>query len=178
MENFPVTINNKEYWISRSVAVAGFIFCIDNGLRVLANKRGKSCPDEIGKWNCPCGYLDYNETLKEACAREIYEETNLKISPDGLFYFGFDDTPIGKQNISFRFWALNNKYAGQTVYAKGAEKDEVEDVDWVFVGDLDKYEWAFNHEKLIAKIVLAYFKGYISEDTKEKLKNLITEENA
>ena len=64
MNNFPVIKDGKEYWISRSIAVACFVYKIVNDeIYVLANKRGSGTPDFQGYWYCPCGYLDYDETL-------------------------------------------------------------------------------------------------------------------
>ena len=35
--------------------------------------------DGQGLWCCPCGYLDFDETLEECVIREIKEETGLTI---------------------------------------------------------------------------------------------------
>ena len=128
MKNFPVNINDKEYWISRSAAVAGFIFTEDNGLRVLAVKRSENCPDEVGKWCCPCGYVDYDETVEEACSREIKEETNLTVSPNLLTFSHIDSTPQGKQNIIISYCSYSVNYAEQTIYPND---NESEDVEWI-----------------------------------------------
>lgn len=159
MKNFPIEHEGKIYWISRAVAVVGFIFIVDNGLRVLANKRGKGCPDYQGYWNCPCGYLDFDETTKEACCREIAEETNLHVNPKDLYLLSVNDDPKDEhQNVTFRYWGFSPVlYKSQTVYPKGAEQDEVEDVEWIAIEDLDNYEFAFGHRELIKEIVSTYF---------------------
>ena len=37
---------------------------------------------------------------------------------------------------------------------KGGEANEVDDVKWIPIEDIDKYEWAFNHKTtLLAEIV-------------------------
>ena len=75
MKNYPITIETGEHagetvWVHRSIAVAGFIFCrINNEWCVLANQRGEGAPDFQGYWNCPCGYLDFDETLAEALGK-------------------------------------------------------------------------------------------------------------
>ena len=80
MNNFPVIKDGKEYWVARNVAVVCFVFAPINGeWCVLANQRGKGTPDFQGLWNAPCGYLDYNETTKEAAKREVYEETGIQL---------------------------------------------------------------------------------------------------
>jgi len=161
MKNFSIKIGSREHWISRSMAVVGFIICVTrNTIYVLANKRGNGAPDYQGLWNCPCGYLDYNETLKEGCAREIYEETNFKIDPELLNLWSINDDPkdSSRQNVTFRFFAkVNDSALIQHIYAKGQEQDEVADCMWINVNDIDKYEWAFNHKQLI-KDLLCYFK--------------------
>ena len=161
MRNFPIKIDSQEYWISRSMATVGFIICTShNNTYILANKRGNGTPDYQGLWNCPCGYLDYHETLKECCAREIYEETNFKIDPEQLNLWSINDNPKddSRQNVTFRFYVkLKDSALCQHIYPKGFENDEVADVMWVNINDVDKYEWAFNHKQLI-KELLKYLK--------------------
>ena len=172
MKNFPVEIDGKEYWISRAVAVVGFVFCLDGEeLFILAGKRGKGASDFQGYWNVPCGYLDFDETTKEACSRELAEETNLYVNPDAWVLFGIEDSPkANRQNITFRYYAFNSKlYKGQTVYAKGAEEDEVEAVEWIPISKIHEYQWAFNHKKRISEIVLDKLSNWITPETRLQL---------
>ena len=167
MKNFPIEHEGKIYWISRAVAVVGFIFSLnkDNKLVVLANKRGKGTPDFQGYWNCPCGYLDFDETTREACAREIYEETNLIVNPKLLDLFGINDDPKdeeNKQNVTFRYFNFAPLYHNQKIYAKGAEPYEVEDVAWIPIEELDNYNFAFGQEKIITSIVQKHLLIYIN----------------
>ena len=65
MNNFPVQHEGKTYWVSRSVAVACFVFTtIKDKICVLANQRGEGSADFHGYWNAPCGYLDFGEILR------------------------------------------------------------------------------------------------------------------
>lgn len=171
MKNFPVEHEGKTYWISRAVAVVGYIFTFDNGkLLVLANKRGKGTPNYQGYWNCPCGYLDFDETLREACVREIAEETNLLVNPKCLMLDSIQDDPAedSNQNITFRYWDFNVLYKALTIYAKGAEPDEVEDAEWIPVEELDNYQFAFNQEKTIKRIVRQHLLDYINKNNRYK----------
>lgn len=153
MKNFPVDYEGKTYWISRSVAVAGFIFRRDDdgNLLVLVNKRGPGCPDNVGKWVCPCGYLDYGETLKQAIVREIHEETGVTIPISILRLVRIDDVPEGRQNVTIEFIADASVLTPEcvTLSKEFCEKDEVDEVMWMPVANIDEYEWAFNHDKLI-----------------------------
>lgn len=157
MKNFPIKIDTQEFWISRSIATVGFIICVaSKKVFILVNKRGNGTPDYQGFWNCPCGYLDYHETLKEGCAREIYEETNFKIDPNELHLWSINDDPNDdpKQNVTFRYYAVVKDAAlMQKIYAKGQENDEVTDCMWLNVKDINRYDWAFGHKDLIKEIL-------------------------
>lgn len=54
----------------------------DNKLLLL--KRGETAPWMPGKFCLPGGKLEPNETLIQAAIRELYEETNIKVSPTEL----------------------------------------------------------------------------------------------
>ena len=133
MKNFPLLDENgKEWWISRSIAVTGCVFTFLNGKWcVLANKRGEGTPDFQGMWNMPCGYLDFNETTAEAVIREVYEETGVRLNPNFLHFWKFNDSPAqNRQNVSFRYYALIDAQPGSisvgTGNDRGGEEDEVE----------------------------------------------------
>lgn len=154
MNNFPVKVDGKEYWISRSVAVAVSIYTfIDGKLCILANKRGTGLPGQNfsnpGKWNVVSGFIDYNETLKEACIREVHEETGLDISKVELRRMMIDDSPKRSgQVILFRYigfyYNLDKKI---TLTNKYAEPKEVDDVKFIPVDELDNYDWTSENHK-------------------------------
>lgn len=160
MKNFPLLDENgKEWWISRSIAVTGCVFTFLNGKWcVLANKRGEGTPDFQGMWNMPCGYLDFNETTAEAVIREVYEETGVRLNPNFLHFWKFNDSPAqNRQNVSFRYYALIDAQPGSisvgTGNDRGGEEDEVEAIGWIPLDSIDKYQWAFDHDKIIKDFV-------------------------
>ena len=165
MQNFPIKLGGKEYWISRSVAVCGFIFTtVKNKLCVLAVKRGNDCPDEVGKWCCPCGYLDYNETLKDACSREISEETGLFVSTGDLKQWRIDDNPCSnKQNITISYYNYNKYYANQ-FFIENNEIQEVDEIGWIPIDEINLYNWAFDHEVLVTMLIPVIRNEYVIED--------------
>ena len=63
MYNFPFVEDGQTYWRSRSCTTVGYVFCADKEgyLCVLANQRGPGAPTNVGKWNVPCGYIDFAE---------------------------------------------------------------------------------------------------------------------
>jgi ADP-ribose pyrophosphatase YjhB (NUDIX family) len=60
-------------WPERPVVAVGVLLL--DGDRVLLVERGT--PPSVGKWTVPGGKVELGETLEEAAARELYEETGL-----------------------------------------------------------------------------------------------------
>lgn len=160
MKNHP--LKNPETgeteWISRAIAVLGVVIGIDkNGVKyILAEQRGTGTPDPeyIGCWCLPCGYLDYNENIRQAVAREVLEETGVNIHPDNFVLFYINDNPFSdkRQNVTFRFktelegyiddWELTDKFS---------ESNEVSNIKWIDLREVNGYKWAFNHDKIISE---------------------------
>jgi 8-oxo-dGTP pyrophosphatase MutT (NUDIX family) len=147
-------------WFSRSMATALFAFCKDEDgdWCVLASERGLEAADFRGMWNCPCGYLDYDETTKECAVRECFEETGVKIPIDSLVFINYEDDPVtaNRQNVTFRFGAkIEDHITTDFKFSKeNNEGAEVGEIKWVKIKDIDNYEWAFNHKTRIEEISL------------------------
>lgn len=133
-------VDGKEYWISRSIAVAAFLFTVDKDgdLCILANKRGPGTPDFQGFWNCPCGYLDYDETILEAVYREVFEETGV-VCPERMELVGIDSNPqSNRQNVTIRYCGIiENPTARERI---GGEENEVADIQWIKVDKINNYQ--------------------------------------
>lgn len=156
MKNFPVTVNNVEYWISPSVATVGIIYKFnENGkLCFVANKRGIGCPDYNGYWNIPCGYFDLEDSsVLEGASREIFEETGLNVPIDKWNLWFINSRPTdGKHVLSMRFIAKFDESFG-TFTSEHSEDMEVDDIKWIPVDEVDNYQWAFNQREVIADLV-------------------------
>ena len=167
MKNFPIKVDDKEYWVSRSCAVVGIIyktFDVDGKLYILANKRGKGCPDYVGKWNVTCGYLDYNESLLQAVSREIYEEVGLTVPILDWKLWVINSIPSdNKQAVSFRFYA---EYKEEYGYSNKdhCEKDEVDEIRWIPFDEIDKYDWAFNQREVLTDFIALMLSGKIKSN--------------
>lgn len=158
MNNFEFERNGEKFWYSRSVAVAAFVFCKDKDgdTCVLCIQRGQGAETCKGFWAVPSGYLDFNETTKRACQREIWEETGLAVGLDDLRLVNIIDDPKGKkQNIVLNFTALLDRRAEDCVFStEHMETDEIADVRWVKLKDLDDYKkFGYNGKSMIRKIV-------------------------
>lgn len=171
-KNRKITVDGKVEWICRATTVVIFIYRkIGNRMQVLIEKRGKgagSCPGR----NCvPCGYLDYDETLKEAAVREVHEETGMAIDKERLEFQFINSRPEGEtQELSIHYVYFANEDEDFDISkAKGGEKDEISDVGWLDIGsvdgntvDVDLYailamNFCFGHDKLIVQHLSKYF---------------------
>lgn len=167
-------------WYSRSVASALFVFAKNKRGKwcTLGIQRGHGCPDFQGYWCNSCGYLDYNETVEEAAVRELHEESGIILSPNEVSFFGYESDPVkaNRQNVTFRFtkvfkndvkrwqlmWPVKHlfkKKIGSAVWADNiktnrnhCEENEVDDIRWIPLEDVDNYKWAFGHDELIKEI--------------------------
>ena len=153
-------------WYSRSMATALFVFCKNkkNQWCVLASERGKEAADFVGYWNCPCGYLDFDETTKNCARRECFEETGVDIDPATIKFVSYEDDPVtaNRQNVTFRFYVeIEHKLAEDFTFSRANnEGEEVGKIAWIPIEEVEKYEWAFNHKKRIYEI----FNEYIDTD--------------
>ena len=173
---YKMKFNNKEneriilpderiIWHSRACAVVITVWCfIENTPYLLLGKRGDGCPDEVGKWNLPCGYLDWNETLSEAAEREVFEETGLDIrsiqQDTGVIIRSHMHHPWkisssisgrknAKQNISHHFALVYKADELAELSTDYCEPDEVADLKWITQGDIETFDYAFNHLEII-----------------------------
>ncbi len=79
---------------------------------LLVRRSGKL--SEGGKWGLPGGFVDRDETIKEAAAREIMEETGYTVAD--LTLFRIIDTPDrpaeDRQNIAFVHFCIAQERTG------------------------------------------------------------------
>jgi ADP-ribose pyrophosphatase YjhB (NUDIX family) len=100
----------------------------------------------------PCGYLDYNETIKMAAVREVYEETGVMLNINNLILFYINDIPEEdkRQNVTFRYrCTIKEAIEDIKLTDKNSEDEEVSSIKWIPVNEINNYKWAFNHDKII-----------------------------
>lgn len=122
---------------------------------ILANKRGPGCPNEVGKWNMPCGYLDAGSG-EENISREVYEETGILIEPDNFMEINHGDLSVSR-NVTFRYLVVLEEMKEipslEEIQKLGGEKDEVSEVKWIPFDEVSNYDWAFNHDNIMAEVL-------------------------
>ena len=167
-ENWVVTAqeDGKKYWISRAMAVCGIILTKnekDGKFYFLVEKRGPGCPDFVGFYCNPCGYLGWDETLAESVLREVYEETGLDFrgQEDEVDLWQIMDRPKdnAKQNVTARFIIQANydevaahKFSYDSK-ERGGEEGEIAEIRLVCEDEIDNFEWAWNHGELLKELV-------------------------
>ena len=166
-------------WLSRSACVVTLIVAKVKGKHyVLASQRGKGTPDPefVGCWNLCCGYLDYNETLREAATRELFEETGIMIHSDDLVFYKINDNPFDdkRQNITFRYFYLLECDHLPNTTNNFSEVDEVDEIAWIPVENVNNVIWAFNHKQLVNEMLNYYIFNNLSlwQRISTKVKNM------
>ena len=168
LPNKSYNVDGKLLWESRSVAVAGVVFAWkigDDYPHVLVSKRGVNSADFQGKMNLTCGYIDFSETATEAMIRETWEETGLNLKSileskdvDKIEHmnqpWNVNSSPYAnRQNITLRFglcFAIDKDDDFPLLSVDNNEVvGEVEDPKWIKFDEINNYEWAFGHDKVI-----------------------------
>ena len=128
------------------------------------------------KWIGVGGHFEKDETPQECLLREVYEETGLKISPDEFSLIGISDT--GKErNVTLRYIAVLHGEkpelpSVESLKGLGGEENEVSEIKWIDINFLDKYKWAFNHDKVIEKTLMeAYQYQKAQQIAKQTIEN-------
>lgn len=161
-ENTPHKLpDGRILWESRSPAVVGA--CIIYPLsepEVLLSKRGPGCPDEVGKFCMPCGYLDWDESGTDGARREIWEETGVLVEKDSWLY---SDQPwrvahwptANRQNVSLHFLfsrAIGDDDERPATSTENCAPGEVDEVRWVPFTEAMQMDLAFNHANVLKEL--------------------------
>ncbi len=115
------------------------------GVEVLLIRRGK--PPRAGEWSIPGGRQEWGETVRETAAREIMEETGVKIS--GLRLLDVVDGISQTRGTVTGHWTLVDFRAD---WAEGEPRpgDDATDAIWAPVTDLARYGLWSETQRIIA----------------------------
>lgn len=115
----------------RDLPIVSTVICFrkrGGNYEVLLERRKKDPLSRI--WALPGGHVQRHddnelEDFATAGARELYEETAIKVKPADLLFVGCRPRKIGKEKLDMAFMVvLNGEYAGNSTRA-GSDADEV-----------------------------------------------------
>ena len=111
-----------------NVVLAASAVVTDRAGRVLLVKRGKE--PQKGRWSVPGGSVEPGETLEEAAAREVLEETGLQVNIGAELWIL--TTPTGDG----RLYEIHD-FAATVVGGVLTAGDDADDARWFHVQELD-----------------------------------------
>jgi 8-oxo-dGTP diphosphatase len=122
--------------ISPARPVVGVGAVIWNGTGAIVLIR-RSQPPRQGEWSIPGGRLEYGESIRDALAREVREETGLEIAVLGLIDV-VDSVTRDERGVILRHYVLID-FAARVVGGKLAAGSDAADARWVPYGALGDY---------------------------------------
>lgn len=108
------------------------VLLTDENGKILIIKRSTDSKTNPGKWELPGGKVDQGESFDQALIREVFEETNLKISLDHV-------VGVCEQNLPL-IRAVHIIMSGKIVEGELNLSHEHEGYAWVFFEELPDYE--------------------------------------
>ncbi len=131
--------------------------------KILLGKRDINADAFAGFWSVPGGFVDAQvmedgvivkkgECVEDTAVREIMEETNIVVNKDQLTLFGVSSNP----NTDSRAHIINNLFlvelSNKQISTMKAGDDLME-IKFVTMRDIDDMDLAFNHKELICKAI-------------------------
>ena len=110
-----------------------------------------------GLWEFPGGKIEENEMPEETAIRETYEETGYDFPAKEFELFTVETDPklCNKAHVTLMYVHILN----QREVENYVDKDwlpfdrESEEVKWIPVDEISKYNWAFGHDKIINELM-------------------------
>ena len=127
--------------ITPLVAVDALIRYSDDSIVLIRRKN----PPFKGMLALPGGFVDIGETVEDACIREAFEETNIKVKIVRLIgVFSKPDRDPRGHNISIAFYCvpLSKKQLPKA-------KDDALDLEIIPIKGVSKLNLAFDHKDII-----------------------------
>ncbi|MBT8372404.1 MAG: NUDIX hydrolase [Deltaproteobacteria bacterium] len=127
--------------------------------RILLIRRGKE--PARGEWAIPGGRVELGETMREAVAREVMEETCVSIHPGDLVYFFETIQPDPDGRIRFHYAIFD--FMAEYLEGEPNPRDDAMDARWVSAAEADTYKLNIKTRDLLNRI------GFINTQTLIKL---------
>ena len=116
--------------------------------RILLIRRGKE--PARGEWAIPGGRVELGETMREAAAREVMEETCVSIRPGEPVYFFETIQPDPDHRIRFHYAIFD--FMAEYLAGRPIPRDDATDARWVSAADADTYNLNIRTRDLLNRI--------------------------
>ena len=133
-------------WYRHSSPTAGCVIVADG--RALITKRGRD--PEKGRYDIPGGFLRAGEEVLDGLRREIKEELGVAI--DVTFRDFVQATPheYGEEGD----YVLALGFLARITSGEPAAADDVEELRWVSIDELDEVPFAWEHDRVLVRRAL------------------------
>ena len=134
----------REYPESPLVGVGAVII---DGDRVLLIRRGT--PPLLGEWSLPGGVLECGETLREAAAREVLEETGLVVETGEML--GVYERVIRNDEGRVRYHYVLIDFLCRPVGGEVKAGSDAADARWFTLDELPALDLAYDANDVVRK---------------------------
>jgi len=134
----------REYPAAPVVGVGAVVL---TGQRVLLVRRGR--PPSQGIWSLPGGVVELGEELKAACAREVAEETGLKVTVGPLVEVLERILRDSKGRVQYHYVLVDFLCAAEE--AAPTAGDDAADAKWWDLSDLAQAELTPHTQRVVLK---------------------------
>jgi len=141
----PVVISMNEYPDRPRIAIGGVV--IQNG-QVLLVQRGK--PPSEGEWAIPGGSVELGESLQDAVAREILEETGLTVRAGEVCHIFEDIRRDDSGGVRFHYVIVD--LWAEHVQGEPAAGSDVLQAAWISAAELMNMPVNINTMMLLKKL--------------------------
>lgn len=138
-------MTRREYPTSPVVGVAAMIFSDDS---ILLIKRGNE--PAKGRWGLPGGVVELGETVREAVAREVEEETGILVRPVELL--DIFNNIIRDDEGRIRFHYVLCEFLCEDVGGDLKASTDVSDAKWVPILKLSSIDMSRGTKQFISRV--------------------------